>query len=101
MLPGDRPFPFLTGGSLPGLALNAPDILNSTFYYQSKAFAVFIPLNHLVPIDLFTSLKIKNINIGHMGILKDESDTSPLSVPGVYLYFTYANIPKYLIRQMK
>ncbi|MBL7664819.1 MAG: hypothetical protein JNM93_06765 [Bacteriovoracaceae bacterium] len=42
-LPGGRPLPGIVGGTLPAVAVNVPDFLDTTFYLSKKVFGFFTP----------------------------------------------------------
>ncbi len=67
-LPDGRPFPFTVDGALPALAINVPDLLDTTFYASNKLFGFFIPIrmpNDLsIPFDVPIRLKINGKQIG-------------------------------------
>lgn len=42
-LPGGRPLPGIVGGKLPALAVQVPNLKNTTFYVSKQIFGFFIP----------------------------------------------------------
>jgi hypothetical protein len=67
-LPDGRSFPFTIDGTLPALAINTPDVLDTTFYASNKLFGFFIPINLpkelSIPFDVPIRLKINGKQIG-------------------------------------
>lgn len=72
-LPDGRPFPFTAGGTLPALAINTPDFLDTTFYVSENLFGFFIPVKYNLDVSAFSRIRMDGKQIGIATIIKPNS----------------------------
>lgn len=92
VLPDGRPFPFTVDGTLPALALNVPDLLDTTFYGSEKVFGFFIPVSLGsvdIPFDIPFRLSMNGKNIGIVSYIRKNSDGDG---DGIVLMLTVSQI---------
>jgi len=75
-LPDGRPFPFIMGGTLPAVAFEAPELLNTTFYLSQEAFGLFIPIEfpNEVIFNITSDIVINDKKIGIFSIIPNSTD---------------------------
>jgi hypothetical protein len=74
-LPGGRPLPGIVGGVLPSLAVNVPDLFDTTFYVSNKVFGFFVPVE--IPsfdVDVTTRIVINGKAIGNLSVISPDQN---------------------------
>ncbi|MFY7993337.1 MAG: hypothetical protein ACOVP4_08615 [Bacteriovoracaceae bacterium] len=75
-LPDGRPLPGIPGGTLPAIAVNVHEILDSTLYFNSNLFGLFIPINKLNTqgLSAYYKVVIKGQDAGLLGIVSSDEN---------------------------
>lgn len=75
-LPDGRPLPGIAGGELPAAAIHVHQILDSTLYFNSNLFGLFIPINKLNTqgLSAYYKVVIKNQDAGLLGIVPSDEN---------------------------
>lgn len=75
-LPDGRPLPGIPGGELPAAAIHVHQILDSTLYFNSNLFGLFIPINKLNTqgLSAYYKVVIKNQDAGLLGIVPSDEN---------------------------
>lgn len=75
-LPDGRPLPGIPGGKLPAAAIHVHQILDSTLYFNSNLFGLFIPINKLNTqgLSAYYKVVIKNQDAGLLGIVPSDEN---------------------------
>lgn len=75
-LPDGRPLPGIPGGTLPAIAVNVHEILDTTFYYNTNLFGLFIPIHKLNTqgLSAYYKVVIKDQDAGLLGIVPSDQN---------------------------
>lgn len=75
-LPDGRPLPGIAGGSLPALAINAPEILDTTFYFNTKLFGLFVPIKNFNTKGLgaYYKIVVNEKDVGLIGLVSSDAN---------------------------
>lgn len=74
-LPDGRTIPGVPGGKLPALAVNVHEILDTTFYFNTSLFGMFIPINGLntAGLSAYYKVVIKEQDAGLLGLVSSDA----------------------------
>ena len=75
-LPDGRALPGIPGGTLPAIAVNVHQILDSTLYFNSNLFGLYIPIHKLNTqgLSAYYKVVIKNQDAGLLGIVPSDAN---------------------------
>ncbi len=96
-LPGGRALPGIVGGTLPSVAVNVPDFLDTTFYLSNRVFGFFTPFKVNVDAIITQRLMLAGKHIGNISLVgKDENGENS----GVLLLFNLTSQGKKEIKKI-